>query len=212
MRRDISMQSGADAGGALDVGAALRRLPPALPLRDGWPDLAQRLAAEAAPQHVAVQLPTQPSSGTSSQRRPRGRLLLTMAASLVAAVLLTLAFPLLRPPGEPAADPTIADAPAAASSDALAAWMRESAVLEAQLAQQGTRLAASGDTAWLRSGLTDRVGEVDLLLAASDDPLVLQSLWRERVLLLRQLGALETTDQMLAAHGERELPLRHDWL
>jgi hypothetical protein len=83
--------------------------------------------------------------------------------------------------------------------------MAESAQLEALLAWGHDEDVESGVTASLGSALQDRLESIDAMLARGDlDPDTVLPLWQERVLRLRQLAGLESTQQLLAANGEAD--------
>jgi hypothetical protein len=126
---------------------------------------------------------------------------LAAAAVLAAALLLPRWFaPAVAP--EPGSGPVAA---IAADAPELQALMAESAQLEALLAWGHDENVESGVTASLGSALQDRLEAIDALLSRADleaDTAV--PLWQERVLRLRQLAGLESTQQLLAANGEAD--------
>jgi hypothetical protein len=164
---------------------ALGDLPLLTPPRSAWPALEAQLAA----------------------RRPRRGALpwLALAAALALAAVLPR---LLTAPG-PVDAPVEATAAVAAPQAAtpppatLAALMAESAQLETLIAWGPAEPFESAVAASLGSALQDRIESIDALLARPDtDPEALLPLWQERVLRLRQLAGLASTQQLLAANGE----------
>jgi hypothetical protein len=166
----------------------LAELPLLAPPRSAWPRLQATLVA-----------------------RRRRRMLPWLAAA--AALVLALALPrMLRTPDAPQLASASPPAPAAtnravdgsaAPEAALRALMGESAQLEALLAWTQTGQVESASTAVLADALQQRIEELDTLLARADaDPDARLPLWQERVLRLRQLAGVESTEQLLAANGD----------
>ncbi|MEZ5465767.1 MAG: hypothetical protein R3F22_11225 [Lysobacteraceae bacterium] len=182
----------------VDIADALQRAPLEAPARSAWPQLQAELAGH----------------GHRQQRRStrRRRHWLAMAATLLLAAAIP-AFWLGQSSTSDGPNPlTAADvAPlqtATATStdtDELALLRRESAELEGWLTatRDDTVISATGDG--LREALTGRVQFVDALIS---DPLTSPDtqlpLWRERVLLLRRLASIESSEQLLAVSGDAE--------
>lgn len=164
----------------IDPGLALRALPlPELPA-SGWPRLQATLQRE---------------------RRRRQRRWL-VGAALAASVMLLVMRPLSLPTGpvepRPATD---------ATASALAALQAESATLDALLADASDSVF-DVDGAARRVLVTDRIAWIDALLAADPDAELGLALWRERVLLLRELALLQQRERwLLAATLEPATPM-----
>jgi hypothetical protein len=165
---------------------ALGDLPLLSPPRSAWPALEAKLAA----------------------RRPRHRAVPWLA--LAAALALAAVLPRWLAAPAPVDAPVVAtaavaapDATAAPRPATLAALMAESAQLETLIAWGPAEPVESAVAASLGSALQDRIESIDALLARPDtDPEALLPLWQERVLRLRQLAGLASTQQLLAANGE----------
>lgn len=158
----------------IPLGAALRAMPLESPPGDVWTVLAARLPRKHA--------------------RPRWPLAL-------AAVLLGL---MLLPWGLPdrqSAVPSGAVATRAGDSVALAEVMAESARLERLVAALSEAGASSATAATLSLELDDRLRALDETLQASRDPSKQLALWRQRVQLLRNVAAVETSRHYLASEG-----------
>lgn len=160
----------------------LAELPLLAPPRSAWPALQAELDARR-------------------QRRAR-----RMAAGFTAAAALAVA--LLAPrwfAPEPPTETSRHLVAAAPDSAELHALMAESAQLEALLAWGHDEDVESGVTASLGSALQDRLEAIDAMLAHGElDADTILPLWQERVLRLRQLAGLESTQQLLAANGEAD--------
>ncbi|MCB1559497.1 MAG: hypothetical protein KDI75_00095 [Xanthomonadales bacterium] len=180
----------------VDITDALQRAPLEAPPRSAWPQLQTELA-----RHGQRQL------RRDARRR---RHWLAMAATLLLAATIP-AFWLRR--SSTSEDPLIAtdvaplQAPTATSADTdeLALLRRESADLESWLAasRDDTVISATGDG--LREALTGRVQYVDALIVdPQTSPDTQLPLWRERVLLLRRLATIESSEQLLAVSGDAE--------
>lgn len=162
---------------------ALRELPLLSPPRSAWPALQASLDARTRP------------------ARPRWHWL---AAAAVLAFAAALPGWLASPP-VPAPDLATLP-PASAQPDeatALRALMAESAQLETLIAWSRAEPIESAVAAGLAAAVQGRIEHVDALLARADaDPEAALPLWQERVLRLRQLAGLESTQQLLAANGD----------
>lgn len=171
---------------AISVAEALRRVPLETPPRSAWPALRSRLDGI----HRSVR-----------QRRIGSRRHWLAAAAVL---VLALALPSLWQNPKPLVDP-VPPSTRNAHSGELAALRQESAALEAWLAttRDDAVISATGDA--LRAALTERVQYVDALIGdpetAADTQL---PLWRERVLLLRRLASIESSEQLLAVSGEAD--------
>ena len=172
----------------ITLGHALSSLPLETPDRSAWPALAQRI-------------------------QPRRRVSHWPLAAAMAAGLLALA---LLPRGWQA-DPQRAAAPsgtavaanatastaggAADSRLQLAALMSESARLERLVSVASDDGASSGSAAALSLALEDGLAALDAQLEAAPDPSAQLSLWQQRVDLMRNIAAVETSRHYLAAEG-----------
>jgi hypothetical protein len=168
------------------LAAAVRALPDAVPPRDGWPALAGRIAR---------------------RRRTRDTLRVALPAALAAGVAIAIALPSLWP----ARAPSSAARPA---QQAAAVAARASAMPLAELRAQSQRLQAwvralehngaplSGDSLADAVALQDRIGLLDLQLSAATDPATRASLWRQRNVLLQQLGLLHLQPYAVAEHAQ----------
>jgi hypothetical protein len=194
---------------------ALRTLPLRAPERSAWPELAARLARDAAPAHA----PAIAAAG----RRANGRIALrrwTMPLALAAALLLAIGgVQLLRTRPTPASA-TIAHAAASSTASAanptdatkgtnvpsgnagqLAALQQRSQALEHWLhetARAGAPLP--GQDLAAATEIEDMIGLVDLQLGAGTRSAEV-GLWQRRVALLEDLTALRYTSYSLAENG-----------
>ena len=177
MPDDFDIRSG------LPPSDALRALPLLSPPRSAWPALQASLDA----------------------RRPR---VPQRWHWLAAAAALALALALPRFLSETPVVPTVVPAANVTRGDEsaeLARLMAESAQLEALLAWHRNDAVESAAAASLHAAMQDRIVQVDALLMRADvDPEARLPLWQERVLRLRQLAGLSSTEQMLAANGEAD--------
>jgi hypothetical protein len=157
----------------------LRDLPLMTPPRSAWP----ALQAELAPRRAS--------------RTHRVVFAFAAAAALACAALLPrwLAEPVLAPA-------TVATQPAPTPLQSL---QQESAQLEGLIAWSRNDAVELGSMGTLEDAVQQRVAAIDALLARGDlDPDAALPLWQERVLRLRQLLDLETTQQLLAANGDAD--------
>lgn len=165
----------------IDLGDALRALPPLSPPHDLWPRLHARLPV--------------------ARRRPH-----PFWWALAAALGLALLLPAWLAPGDDPSPAPVAGIPADDEPVALAALMHESAQLEAWLRFDAGTDVESAVHASLEVALRDRIAGIDRLLAGDEvEPAALVPLWQERVLRLRELVGLQNTRQLLAAHGDADL-------
>lgn len=188
---------------------ALRDLPLLSPPRSAWPALQATLDARAKPArptHMDVgsgcALPT--VAGRRMERlRPRWHWL---AAAAMLAFAAALPRWLATPPAPvPAVAMVLAASAKPDEATALRALMAESAQLEALIAWSRAEPAESAVADGLAAAVQDRIEHVDALLARADaDPEAALPLWQERVLRLRQLAGLESTQQLLAANGDAD--------
>lgn len=157
----------------IDIRAALRALPLETPERDAWPLLAAHLPPTATPRW--------PWALAAS---------VLLAVALVASVSQT-----------PEHDALAVQSP---PNDELAALLAESAQLEALLAAAANGAATSVPVVVLSTDLEDRLARIDedLTGAAVTDAQRLAG-WQQRVEVLRELASLQSTQQWLAARGER---------
>ena len=141
-----------------------------------------------------------PGLDAELRRRRQHRLAwLAMAAMLGLVALLPR---LLTSPPTPQ---TIATAPGTDEAARIAALMAESAQLEALIAWSREESVESASAASLAMALEERVERVDLLLSRPEaDPAAALPLWQERVLRLRQLAGLQSSEHLLAVNGESE--------
>jgi len=161
----------------------LAELPLLTPPRSSWPMLQAALESRRP------------------RRARRATAWLAAAAVLAAALLVPRWFAPATAP-EPRIEPVAA---VAADAPELRVLMAESAQLEALLAWGHDEDVESGVTASLGSALQDRIESIDALLSRADlDADTALPLWQERVLRLRQLAGLESTQQLLAANGEAD--------
>jgi len=196
------MSDNPDFAAGLTPHQALRDLPLVSPPRSAWPALQATLDSRAKPAR-----PTHKDVGSVGRRmerlRPRWHWLAAAAMlALAAALPRWLATP-------PAPVPVVATMPAASvkpdEATALRALMAESAQLETLIAWSRAEPAESAVADGLAAAVQDRIEHVDALLARADaDPEAALPLWQERVLRLRQLAGLESTQQLLAANGDAD--------
>lgn len=162
---------------------------------DGMVPLGQALRAMPleAPAHSAWPLP-----GARLPRRRRDlRWPLAIAAGLLAVLLLPLDAP--SPPGVPAVAGSVATS--AGDRVEMSALMSESARLE-RLVEAALDDGASSATAAAWSlELEERLQSLDAALEANRDPARQLQLWQQRVQLLRNVAAVETSRHYLAAQG-----------
>lgn len=159
---------------AIPLGLALAQMPSEAPDRDAWPLLSRQLGA----------------------RRRAPRWPLALAASLVLGLL---ALPVsLRAPFAPA---TTANSGAVAERSArLASLMSESQRLERMVAASDTG-ASSATAAAMSLEYEDGLHTLDTALESNRDPARQLDLWRQRVQLLREAAAVETSRRYLASEG-----------
>ena len=162
----------------LSVPQALAGLPLDTPDRSAWPAVAA---------HIAARKPA---------RRPRWPFALAAAAALAAVALI----PGLLARHEPTPDPAFVAA--VESSDPLDALMAESAQLEHFISAAGNDAMASANSTMLSLAFEERLQRVDATLSdpALDDA-ARQTLWQQRVSLLREYAGVQGTRQWLAAQG-----------
>ena len=203
------MPDNLDFAAGLTPQQALRDLPLLSPPRSAWPALQATLDARARPArptHMDVgsgcALPT--VAGRRMERlRPRWHWFAAAAMlALAAALPRWLATP-------PAPVPEVVTLPPASvkpdEATALHALMAESAQLEAVIAWSRAEPVEFAVADGLVAAVQDRIEHLDALLARADaDPEAALPLWQERVLRLRQLAGLESTQQMLAANGDAD--------
>lgn len=162
----------------IPLAQALVSLPLETPDRSAWPALAARIA----------------------KRRPVSRWPMALAAGLLALALLPRGWYSNPSPTNP--EPTDAASAAAGESRAqLAALMSESARLERLMSAASDDGASSGSAAALSLVLEDKLTALDAELEAGPDPAIQLSLWQERVDLMRNIAAVETSRHYLAAEG-----------
>lgn len=164
----------------IPLAQALAALPLETPDRPAWPALAARLG----------------------QRRRLPRWPMALAAGLLALALLPRGW--YSDPSATDSSATQAPAVAASGGDSraqLAALMSESARLERLLSAARDDGASSGSAAALSLALEDKLTALDAELGAGPDPATQLSLWQERVELMRNIAAVETSRHYLAAEG-----------
>lgn len=168
------------------LAAALRALPEATPPRDGWPEIAGRIAR---------------------RRRTRNTLRIAVPAALAASVAIAILLPHLWPARAPVSTPRVAQQAAASPRPApeseVGALRTQSQRLQAwvqTLDRNGAPL--SGNALAGAVALQDRIGLVDLQLSAATDPATRASLWQERNILLQQLGLLHLQPYTVAEHTQ----------
>ena len=160
---------------AIPLGLALAQMPFEAPDHDAWPLLSRRLAA----------------------RRRAPRWPLALAASLVIGLLALPAS--LRAPGAPA-DTASASGAATERNAELASLMSESQRLERVVAaaDSGT---SSATAAAMSLEYEDGLRAIDAALEATRDTARQLDLWQQRVQLLREAAAVETSRRYLASEG-----------
>ena len=165
------------------LAAALRALSAAVPPPDGWAQLAARIAR---------------------RRRTRAMLRIAVPAALAASMAVAITLPHLWPAHTPSSPVRTAQQPVLAThasdvevstlraqSQRLQVWVRA-------LDRDGAPL--NGDALAGSVALQDRIGLVDLQLSAATDPATRASLWKQRNLLLQQLGLLHLQPYAVAEH------------
>lgn len=166
----------------IPLGQALAALPLEAPDRSAWPLLAAKL-------HPRRRLPRWP---------------VALAAGLLALALLptgwlpgTSETPTAETPIQaPTRGPT-----ASAQRLELAALMSESARLERLVASASDDGASSGTAAAMSLELEDELRALDAELEANRDPARQLALWQQRVQLMRDVAAVETSRHYFAAQG-----------
>jgi hypothetical protein len=163
---------------------ALAQLPLLTPPRSAWPAL---------------------DAALRRRRRPRAPWI-AFAAAASFALATWLPGALAPPPAMPVAVPSrVATSPVSHDAERIRVLMAESAQLEAWIGWSRDEEVESAAAASLGLALQDRIERVDLLLARPDaDPEALLPLWQERVLRLRQLAGLQSSEHLLAANGDAE--------
>jgi hypothetical protein len=137
-------------------------------------------------------------------RRRRQRRLSWLAIAAGLAVVALLPRVVTSPPPEAAPEITSA-VPETEDAARITTLMAESAQLEALIAWSREASVESASAASLGMAIEERVERVDLLLSRPDaDPAAALPLWQERVLRLRQLAGLQSSQHLLAANGESE--------
>jgi hypothetical protein len=164
----------------IPLAQALAALPLETPDRSAWPALAARLG----------------------KRRRMPRWPMALAAGLLALALLPRGWysdPSAAGPSQAgvAATATIA----AESRGQLASLMSESARLERLVSAASDDGASSGSAAALSLALEDKLAALDAELEAGPDAATQLSLWQQRVELMRNIAAVETSRHYLAAEG-----------
>ncbi|HPF73929.1 MAG: hypothetical protein H7A20_01045 [Rhodanobacteraceae bacterium] len=179
-------------------------------------DALQRAPLEAPPQSVWPQLQVELSRSEQhlqARSARRHRHWLAMAATLLLAAAIPAFWldqssdtsnqqPVTASGDQPTATSTTTPSP---DANELALLRQESAALEAWLAtaSDDTVISATGDG--LREALTGRVQYVDALITdPQTSPNTQLPLWRERVLLLRRLASIESSEQLLAVSGDAD--------
>jgi len=157
----------------ISLGAALAGLPLESPERSAWPMLAARLAPP--------------------RRRPRWPI--ALAAGLLALFLLPRGLP---PTTQPPASTT---GVVVSQSVELAALMSESARLERVIAAANDDGASSATATALSLEMEARLHVLDGELEANRDQRKQLALWQQRVQLLRDVAAVETSRHYLASEG-----------
>jgi hypothetical protein len=163
------------------LGLALARLPLEAPDASAWPMLRQRLDARA-------------------HRPRRGRWPLALAASVALGWLLLPGTTGLDNAGSVAAPAASVAATGAARTAALASLMSESQRLERLIAaaDDGT---SSASAAAIGVELESRLQAIDGALEAAPAGARQLDLWQQRVQLLRDVAAMETSRRYLASEG-----------
>lgn len=167
------------------LAAALRALPAATPPHDGWGPLAARIG----------------------RRRRTGRSLrVALPAALAAAVTVAVALPHLWPVHQASPTPRVAQRatlpPHAhdVDPDALSVQSRRLQAWVDALERNGPPLG--GDALDGAVALQDRIGLLDLQLSTATDAATRASLWRQRNVLLQQLGLLHLQPYAVAEHAQ----------
>ena len=136
--------------------------------------------------------------------RRRHRRLSWLAMAAVLAVVALLPRLLTSPPPQMSSEVSVT-ASGEDENAHIATLMTESAQLEALIAWSREEDVESASAASLVMALEERVERVDLLLSRPDaDPAAALPLWQERVLRLRQIAGLQSSQHLLAANGEAE--------
>lgn len=164
----------------IPLAQALASLPLETPDRSAWPVLAARVG----------------------KRRRVSRWPMALAAGLLALALLPRGWysdPSQTDPPKP--DAGVVAASAGESRAQLAALMSESARLERLVSAASDDSASSGSAAALSLALEDKLMALDAELETGPDPTTQLSLWQERVDLMRNIAAVETSRHYLAAEG-----------
>jgi hypothetical protein len=158
----------------ITLGAALAGLPLENPERSAWPMLAERLSA----------------------KKRRARWPFALAAGLLALMLLPIGLP-------PSTTQQTASTNGVVVSQSieLASLMSESARLERLVAAANDDGASSATAAALSLEYEDRLHALDAQLEANRDQGKQLALWQQRVQLLRDVAAVETSRHYLAAEG-----------
>lgn len=160
---------------AIPLGLALAQLPTEAPVRDAWPLLARRLAA----------------------RRRAPRWPLALAASVLVGLLALPAG--LQAPRAPSLAASASQA-AADRTTQLAALMSESQRLERLVAAADTA-SSSATAAAMSLEYEDGLHAIDAALEAGPQGARQLDLWQQRVQLLREAAAVETSRRYLASQG-----------
>src|SRR3990167_1966846 len=164
----------------IPLAQALAALPLETPDRSAWPALAARLG----------------------KRRRVPRWPMALAAGLLALAFLPRSWyfdPAQTHPSQ--ADASSTAIGAGESRAQLAALMSESARLERLVSVASDNGASSGSAAALSLAPEDKMMAVDAELEAGPDSATQLSLWQERVELMRNIAAVETSRHYLAAEG-----------
>ena len=163
----------------IPLGRALAAMPLETPDRSAWPLLADRI-------HPRRRLPRWPTA---------------MAAGLLALALLPSSWLADRTDSPGGADPMSVTS-ASTQRGELAALMSESARLERLVASASDDGASSGTAAAMSLAFEDDLRALDAELVANPDPARQLSLWQQRVQLMRNVAAIETSRHYLAAQGD----------
>ncbi|MCX7043535.1 MAG: hypothetical protein NT117_12965 [Gammaproteobacteria bacterium] len=164
----------------IPLAQALAALPLETPDRSAWPALAARL----------------------DKRRRMPRWPMALAAGLLALALLPRGWypdPSATAPSQAGAPTTTASA--GESRAQLASLMSESARLERLVSAASDDGASSGSAAALSLALEDKLAALDAELESGPDATTQLSLWQQRVELMRNIAAVETSRHYLAAEG-----------
>jgi len=163
----------------LPLAAALAALPLESPEASAWPALASRLARQPI------------------RRRPTRAWSVAVAAGLIALALAPRGWLGADAPSSPAL------AAGATAPQPLAALMSESARLERLVAAASEAGASSGTAAVVSLQVEDRLRSVDAELQSGPAPARQLALWQQRVELMRDIAAFETSRHYLASRGEQ---------